>query len=76
VANWLIWQGLVSQGRTTTAAALRAANLALLARPEARFAEYFDPLTAEPLGSADQSWSAAVALDWIGGDEAAPTLSC
>jgi hypothetical protein len=53
------------QGMSDAAAALRDANLALLARPEAHFAEYFDPLTAEPLGSVDQSWTAAVALDWL-----------
>jgi hypothetical protein len=47
------------------AAALRQANLALLSRPAARFAEYYEPFTAEPLGSLDQSWTAAVALDWL-----------
>ncbi len=29
------------------------------------FAEYFDPFTDEPLGSDDQPWTAAVALDWL-----------
>jgi hypothetical protein len=48
-----------------SAARLRAPNLALLSRPEARFAEYFEPFTGEPLGSPDQSWTAAVALDWL-----------
>ena len=50
--------------------ALRDANLALLARPESRFAEYFEPYTAQPLGSLDQSWTAAVALDWLSEAEA------
>jgi hypothetical protein len=37
----------------------------LLARPGAAFAEYFEPHTAEPLGSPEQSWTAAVTLDWL-----------
>jgi hypothetical protein len=65
VVNWLLWWALTERGLTAPAAALRAANLALLARPEARFAEYFEPYTAEPLGSPDQSWTAAVTLDWL-----------
>jgi hypothetical protein len=65
VVNWLLWWGLVGHGMATPAAALRRANLALLSRPEARFAEYFEPFTGEPLGSLDQSWTAAVALDWL-----------
>jgi glucosylglycerate hydrolase len=29
------------------------------------FAEYFDPFTGKPLGSPQQSWTAAVVLDWL-----------
>jgi hypothetical protein len=65
VANWLLWYGLRLNGQREPAANLRAANLALLEQPAAQFAEYFDPYTAEPLGSLQQSWSAAVALDWL-----------
>jgi hypothetical protein len=32
---------------------------------EGGFAEYFEPFTGEPLGSAEQSWTAAVALDML-----------
>jgi len=65
VINWLLWCGLRAHGLESEAARLREANLALLARPRSRFSEYFEPFTAEPLGSPDQSWTAAVALDWI-----------
>jgi glucosylglycerate hydrolase len=65
VANWLFWYGLQQHGQREPAANLRAANLALLAQPTAQFAEYFEPFTAEPLGSLEQSWTAAVALDWL-----------
>ena len=27
--------------------------------------EYYEPFTGERLGSADQSWTAAVTLDWL-----------
>ena len=30
-----------------------------------RFGEYYEPSTGEPLGSAQQSWTAAVALLWL-----------
>ncbi|MDP8923665.1 MAG: glycogen debranching protein [Chloroflexota bacterium] len=65
IANWLLWRGLRQHGYPTEADGLRAAGLAQLDRPEARFAEYFEPFTAEPLGSLNQSWTAAVALDWL-----------
>jgi len=65
VVNWLLWWGLSTHGYAAQASALRAANVALLSRPGARFAEYFEPYSAEPLGSLDQSWTAAVTLDWL-----------
>ncbi len=65
VINWLLWCGLRAHGLESEATSLREANLALLARPGSHFAEYFDPFTAEPLGSPDQSWTAAVTLDWL-----------
>jgi hypothetical protein len=65
VFNWLMWWGLRRQGLEHEAAALRDANLRLLESPGASFAEYLEPYTAEPLGSLDQSWTAAVAVDWL-----------
>jgi glucosylglycerate hydrolase len=65
IANWLLWCGLRRYRRDAEAARLRDANIALLDRPEAEFGEYFEPYTAEPLGSLNQSWTAAVALDWL-----------
>jgi hypothetical protein len=32
---------------------------------EGGFAEYFEPFTGEPLGSVEQSWTAAIALDML-----------
>ena len=36
---------------------------------ESGFAEYFEPFTGEPLGSPEQSWTAAVVLDWLLADD-------
>ena len=65
IANWLLWRGLRAQGLEQRAEMLRAANLALLSQSGVDFDEYFDPGSGAPLGSARQSWSAAVALDWL-----------
>jgi glycogen debranching enzyme len=69
IANWLFWSGLRQYDRRAEAARLREANMRLLDRPDAEFAEYFEPYTADPLGSLNQSWTAAVALDWLAADE-------
>ena len=29
------------------------------------YAEYYQPMTGAPLGSLNQSWTAAAALDWL-----------
>jgi len=63
VMNWLFWWALVQAGETERTAALRQASLDQLA--DGVFGEYYEPFTGEPLGSLDQSWTAAVALDWL-----------
>ena len=34
-----------------------------------RLGEYYEPFTGEPLGSNEQSWTAAVAPDWLADEE-------
>jgi len=63
VANWLLWYSLIRVGKSERAERLRQASLDQLA--SGGFAEYFEPFTGEPLGSPDQSWTAAVALDFL-----------
>ncbi len=67
VANWLIWWSLLRAGEEDRAARLRRASLDQLA--DGGFAEYFEPFTGEALGSDDQSWTAAVALDMLAAEE-------
>jgi glycogen debranching enzyme len=63
VVTWLFVWLLERRGRTDVAAPLRRALLDELAGGS--FAEYHEPLTGEPLGSANQSWTAAAALDLL-----------
>jgi hypothetical protein len=63
VMNWLLWWSLMRAGEKERAARLRNYGLAQLS--DGRFGEYYEPFTGEPLGSDEQSWTAAVALDWL-----------
>jgi len=66
VLSWLLWRWLAGAGERAHAEVLRRTALDQLS--EGGFAEYFEPFTGEPLGSDDQSWTAAVALDWLARD--------
>jgi glucosylglycerate hydrolase len=63
VANWLLWWSLLRAGENERAQRMRRETLGELS--EGGFAEYFEPFTGEPLGSREQSWTAAVALDML-----------
>jgi hypothetical protein len=63
VANWLLWWSLLRAGESERAQSMRRETLHELS--EGGFAEYFEPFTGEPLGSGEQSWTAAVALDMV-----------
>ena len=67
VMNWLLWWSLQRSGERARAARLRECGLAQLA--DGSFGEYYEPFTGEPLGSDQQSWTAAVALDWLANEE-------
>ena len=63
VAVWLIWWSLLRAGEYDRAEDLRRAALDEFSA--GHFAEYYEPFTGEALGSDDQSWTAAVVLDWL-----------
>jgi glycogen debranching enzyme len=63
VANWLLWWSLIRTREPERAGRIRQETLGQLG--EGGFAEYFEPFTGEPLGSTEQSWTAAVALDML-----------
>jgi len=59
--NWLLIDGLKRSGFADHAEALRQSSLELVERNGCY--EYFNPLTGEPAGSPNFSWTAALALD-------------
>jgi hypothetical protein len=63
VMNWLFSWAEARHGDADLARLWRDQGLAQLG--DLRFGEYYDPVTGDPAGSLDQSWSAAVALDWV-----------
>ena len=65
IINWLLWQSRTELGCSARADELRRDSLAQLSAA-GQFAEYFDPVSGDPLGSPHQSWTAAVTLDWLG----------
>ena len=63
VFTWLLTWALSRSGECGVASVLRSRSLDQLG--DETFAEYYHPVTGEPLGSLNQSWTAAVALDWL-----------
>jgi len=63
MVNWLFAWILHGRGQVEVATRLRSAALAELG--DGALAEYYEPVTGEPLGSGDQSWTAAAALDLL-----------
>ena len=63
VINWLLWWSLQRTGEQERAERLRRTALAQLS--EGGFGEYLEPFTGRSLGSTNQSWTAAVAIDWL-----------
>jgi hypothetical protein len=63
VFTWLLCWALRRDGEVSLASRFRSATLDQLA--DGTFAEYYNPMTGAPLGSPNQSWTTAVALDWL-----------
>lgn len=63
VIAWLFGWAFEQRGWLDEAQHLRSECLRLAA--DGSFAEYYHPLTGEPLGSRQQSWTATVVLDWL-----------
>jgi hypothetical protein len=62
-ATWLFGWSFGIRGWPDRAASIRQEGLRLAG--DGTFAEYYHPFTGEPLGSLNQSWTAAAVIDWI-----------
>ena len=67
IIDWLLWHSLRLLGCSDRADELRRDSLGQIAAA-GDFAEYYEPFTGKPLGSSQQSWTAAVTLDWTASD--------
>lgn len=61
--NWLIIDGLHRYGYKEHAAALRESTLELVQKHG--FYEYFNPISGDPLGAENFSWTAALSIDLV-----------
>ncbi|UKA64545.1 MGH1-like glycoside hydrolase domain-containing protein [Arthrobacter sp. FW306-04-A] len=64
--NLLLGWASQRDGQSEIYETLKTASLRQLA--DLKFGEYYEPFTGEPLGSLNQAWTAAAALEWIGAD--------
>lgn len=63
VVNYMIANGLAAAGEAATAERIIQSSLEVIA--ESGFAEYYDPLTGEPLGGGRFTWTAAMVLEFV-----------
>jgi hypothetical protein len=63
VLAWLLAYAFGRRGWVERSAAMQEEGLRLAG--DGAFAEYYEPFTGEPLGSRNQSWTAAAVLDWL-----------
>ncbi len=61
--NWMLADGLERNGQVAEARSLRERTLDMVA--EGGMYEYFSPFTAEPAGTKDFSWTAALTIDLL-----------
>ena len=64
VMTWLFSWCFARRGWAERALMLKREGLRQAS--DGTFAEYYEPFTGEPLGSMQQSWTAAAVLDWLG----------
>ena len=64
VMTWLFSWAFARRGWAERSLMLRREGLRQAS--DGTFAEYYEPFTGEPLGSMQQSWTAAAVLDWLG----------
>lgn len=61
IVNYMIAEGLSRAGETGMATKIRRDSLRLI--EDSGFAEYYDPITAEPCGGGNFTWTAAMVIE-------------
>ena len=67
IVNYMIADGLRAGGQSKTAAMIEKSSLELIKK--SGFAEYYDPITAEPCGGTTFTWTAAMVVEILSGSE-------
>jgi hypothetical protein len=65
--DWLVWRGLLQHGRRPLGDEVEGSMIRLVEK--SGFREYFDPFSAEGYGSHDFSWTAALLIDVLRGQD-------
>ena len=68
--NLLLGWACARDGQSELYETLRSESLRQLS--DVKFGEYYEPFTGDPLGSLAQAWTAAAALEWLGGGAPEP----
>ena len=63
IVNYMIADGLARQGQNDVAKRIISDSLALIR--ESGFAEYYDPMTGEPCGGLEFTWTAAMVIEFL-----------
>jgi glycogen debranching enzyme len=61
IVNYMIADGLIAAGQDEVALRIQSDSIRLI--EESGFAEYYDPLTAEPCGGGNFTWTAAMVIE-------------
>ena len=65
----MIANGMKNAGQNTVSKRIFSDSIRLI--EESGFAEYYDPITAEPCGGGNFTWTAAMVIEILGAEDAA-----
>jgi len=71
IVNYMLADGLAAKGKARLARRIVDDSLALI--DAGGFAEYYDPMTGEPCGGKEFTWTAAMVLEFLDGRDGIPS---
>ena len=63
IVNYMISDGLARQGQVDVASKIIESSLSLI--EHSGFAEYYDPMSGEPCGGLEFTWTAAMVIEFL-----------